>query len=99
MHSVLNVLRALAANDERIADYFRATSQGKRPSTGALPFSMEIPEGLVVDADDFISSVELKFWSRLAKLSWRPFAQARDYVRNLRLKNNLEWRDFCLGKH
>ena len=34
---------------------------------------LAIPDGLTIDTDDFVSSIELRFWSRLAKLSWRPF--------------------------
>ncbi len=41
------------------------------------PVEIDIPEGLVIDADEFINSIKLQFWSRLAKLSWRPFEEAR----------------------
>jgi len=96
--NVLTVLRALAANDERIIEYFRGISQGRRPTRGKNVFSLDIPEGVQIDTDNFIHSIELQFWSRLAKLSWRPFEEARTYSRSLKLKNVREWEEYCQGK-
>lgn len=93
--SILMVLRALAANDERIIEYFRTISQGRKWTGGTIPVEIDIPEGLVVDADEFINSIKLQFWSRLAKLSWRPFEEAREFVHSLRLSNQKEWRLYC----
>ena len=42
--------------------------------------------------------IELKCWDRLAKLSWRPFEEARDFVHQLKLKSRAEWVAFCKGK-
>src|SRR5262249_54775573 len=81
--NVLNVLRSLASNDERIIEYFRGISQGRRPTRGKQMFSLDIPEGVRIDAANFIHSIELQFWSRLAKLSWRPFNEARAFVHKL----------------
>ena len=72
--SVLLVLRALAANDERIVEYFRTISHGRKRRSAGEQFEVEIPDGLTIDTDEFVSSIELRFWSRLAKLSWRPFS-------------------------
>ncbi len=93
--SVLSVLRALAANDERIIDYFRTVSQGRKWAKGQIPFEVNIPDGRLIDSDNFIHSIELKLWPRLAKLSWRPFDEAREFVRALGLRNQHEWRKYC----
>jgi superfamily II DNA or RNA helicase len=93
--SVLTVLRALGANDERIIEYFGGISQGRKPTRGKESFSIDIPEGLKIDAEKFVKSIELQIWSRLAKLSWRPFREAREFVHRLRLKNHLEWMQYC----
>ena len=42
--------------------------------------------------------IELKCWDRLAKLTWRPFEEARDYVHSMRLKSVNEWRAIRTGK-
>lgn len=96
--SILMVLRALAANDERIIEYFRTLSQGRKWTGRAIPVDIDIPEGLKIDADEFINSIKLRFWSRLAKLSWRPFEDAREFVRGLGLKSGTEWTKYCKGE-
>jgi superfamily II DNA or RNA helicase len=96
--TVLTTLRALAANDDRIIEHFRTISQGKRPGRGTTPVSMEVPLGLRIDAEEFARSIELRYWSRLAKLSWRPFEKAREFVRGLGLRNFFDWRAYSRGE-
>ena len=90
--TILTVLRALASNDERIVEYFRDRAD-KKQSTD-LRFTPELTESLLerIDLDQFVKSIELQVWNRLAKLNWRPFEEARNYVRSLGLKNLAEWR-------
>ena len=94
---MLLVLRALGASDERIIDYFRTVSQGRKWVGGRIPFEVNIPDGMVIDSEDFIGSIELKFWTRLAKLSWRSFEEAREFAHNLGLRGESEWRKYLKG--
>jgi superfamily II DNA or RNA helicase len=96
---ILTTLRALAANDERIIEYFRSVSQGKRRSTGGgVVFDIDEKLAKRIDLDDFAREIDLKCWDRLAKLSWRPFEEARAFVRGLNLKSRNEWEKFCKGQ-
>jgi hypothetical protein len=94
---VLMVLRAMATNDERIVEYFRTVSQGKQ-YVGSAPVNFTVPVGVQVDTDYFIKAIELKVWSRLSKLSWRPFEEAREFTRSLGLKNYVEWISYYTGQ-
>jgi hypothetical protein len=38
-----------------------------------------------------IDTLQLKTWNKLAKLSWMPFEEAREYARGLNLKNLKAW--------
>lgn len=96
--SVLQVLRALSANDERIVEYFRSVAAGRKQRRSLSPFELEVPDGILIDTDRFVSSIELEFWNRLARLSWRPFAEARAYVHGLGLKSIQEWKKYCKGE-
>jgi len=89
---VLATLRALAASDERIIEFFRTVSQGKKFS-GNNPIIFDIDERLVrsIDVDTFVANIRLKCWHRLAKLSWRPFKDARRFVRSLKYRGQAEW--------
>ncbi|MBZ5677207.1 MAG: DEAD/DEAH box helicase family protein [Acidobacteriia bacterium] len=88
---LLSVLRALASNDERIVEYFRTVSQGVRRVPHRI-FSIDVPTGFRVEERAFGDAIQTRCWSRLARLSWRPFEEARKFVRSLGLKNQDEWR-------
>lgn len=95
---ILTTLRALAANDERIIEYFRAVSQGKRRSgCGGVIFDIDERLAKRINLQQFVREIELKCWSRLAKLSWRPFGEAREFIRSLKLKSQIEWSRYCRG--
>jgi len=91
--SVLMVLRALAANDERIVEYFRTVSLGRQHS-GYSPVEFSVPDGVEISADEFVNAIELQAWSRLAKLSWRSFEEAREFVRGLGMKSFANWVEY-----
>ena len=85
---ILTTLRALAANDDRIIEYFRAVSQGRqRTGGGSVEFDMDERLAQRIDLAQFVREIDLKCWDRLAKLSWRPFEEARAFARKLKLKS------------
>jgi superfamily II DNA or RNA helicase len=96
---VLTTLRALASNDDRIIEYFRAISQGKR-RTGGGSVEFDLDERLArrIDLAQFARDIDLRCWSRLAKLSWRSFEEARNFACQLRFHNAKEWVAFCKGE-
>jgi superfamily II DNA or RNA helicase len=96
---ILTTLRALAANDDRIVEYFRAISQGRqRTGGGSVEFDMDERLAQRIDLAQFVREIDLKCWDRLAKLSWRPFEDARAFARKLKLKNQHAWVAFCKGE-
>jgi len=93
---ILSTISALAANDDRIIEYFRGISQGRNPS-GSSRVSFEWDERIAqnIDVAKLVHELEIKCWDRLAKLSWRPFEEARLFVHGLELNSNREWADYC----
>jgi hypothetical protein len=95
---ILTTLRALAANDDRIIEYFRAVSQGRqRTGGGSVEFDMDERIAQRIDLAQFVREIDLKCWDRLAKLSWRPFEDARAFAWKLKLRSESGWRAFCKG--
>ena len=96
---IVTVLRALATNDERIVEYFRAIAMGKQ-RRGRGVVSIEVDERIakLIDVDAFVEAVELHVWSKLAKLSWRPFGDAQEFARGLGLTGVKEWLRYCKGE-
>jgi superfamily II DNA or RNA helicase len=91
--AILQTLRALAANDDRIIEYFREKQKPDAPKThdALIQFNIDDIIGQSIQTDDLLESIELQAWSRLAKLSWRPFEEAREFVRNMKLTNQENW--------
>jgi superfamily II DNA or RNA helicase len=96
---ILTTISALASNDDRIIEYFRGISLGRKPS-GSSRVSFEWDERLAknIDLTKLISELEIKCWGRLAKLSWRNFEEAKSFARNLKLKSQKDWSDYCSGR-
>ncbi len=95
---ILTTLRALAANDDRIIEYFRAISQGRQHTGGgSVEFDMDERLARRIDLAQFVREIDLKCWDRLAKLSWQPFEEARAFAHNLQLKSQSEWIAFIKG--
>jgi superfamily II DNA or RNA helicase len=93
---VLETLSDLATNDDRIIDYFRGISQGQsRGDSGRVSFEWDERLTQTIDVAKLVQELEIKCWGRLAKISWRPFEEAREYARSLNLIDNLEWKRHC----
>ena len=90
-NEILSIVRGLAANDERIVEYFKDKSLGegsKESSGGAELFSM-ISETL--SESDLAEQLSIKIWGKLSRFSWMPFKEARKFVWTLGIKNVKEW--------
>jgi superfamily II DNA or RNA helicase len=96
---ILTTLRALAANDDRIIEYFRAISQG-RQHTGGGSVEFDVDERLAqrIDLAQFVREIDLKCWNRLAKLSWRPFEEARAFAQSFQFRSYAQWIAYCTGR-
>ena len=95
---ILSTLRALASNDERIIEYFRDISKGVNKNTATdklIQFDIDEQIAENINIQELIGALQLKTWDKLAKLSWMPFEEAREYVRSIKLKTIYDWRDFC----
>jgi hypothetical protein len=90
---ILSTIRALAANDERIIEYFREISRGKNVNKKDYPiqFNIDINISKIINETDLINQLELSTWDKLAKLSWMPFEEARAYIHSLGFKSLVDW--------
>ena len=89
---VVRTIRPLAVNDDRIVEYFRAVSEGKKPKGGGpivIDGAVKLPQ--TIDEKSFVDAIQLRVWDRVAKISWRRFEEARKYVQSLNLKKGSEW--------
>ncbi|MCY4047076.1 MAG: DEAD/DEAH box helicase family protein [Candidatus Dadabacteria bacterium] len=91
---VARQITALSTQDERIKDYFRAVTEGRRRRGGKMiSMSGDVPIGMRIDFEEFAKAIETEVWRRVAKVNWREFEEAREWARGLGLKNVREWHE------
>jgi superfamily II DNA or RNA helicase len=91
------VLAVLSTHDERIAEEFRAVEGGgqRSPRESRIVFSGDVPVGVRLSAEEFAARCGARVWQRVAKVNWRPFEEAREWVRGLGLRGAEEWHEYC----
>jgi predicted helicase len=98
---VLTTIRALASNDERIIEYFKDVSKGvrKNKKDSLVQFNIDVQLSEKINEKELIDSIQLKTWDKLAKLSWMPFEEAREFVRELGFKKGKQYFDYCKSRN
>ncbi len=95
------VVTALSTQDDRIAEEFRgvkAKGNGKEREERIVEIKGDVPVAQHIDLEAFREQVRLKLWERVGRANWRPFQEAREWVRGLGLKNEKNWRIFSKSK-
>ncbi len=92
---VARVITALSTQDGRIAEELRAVSEKRRGKGRIVEIKGEVPVGYRISLEEFRHNVRLKVWKRVGRANWRPFDEARRFVRSQELKNDAAWRAFC----
>jgi len=95
---IVSIIRGLAANDERIVEYFRDKQSIEKTGGGQLTnvqleFLTEI-----LEESQFQSQLEIKLWENLSRFNWMPFEEARVFARSLTLKNQADWLKFIRSR-
>jgi superfamily II DNA or RNA helicase len=96
---MFSILRALAANDERIIDYFRSITHDSVSNNGLLSDAHTLTTlTKTVDVEEFIGAVNLLCWDNLTKLAYWSYDRANRYVKRLGLVSEEEWYYYCDNK-
>ena len=90
---VVRVACALGSENEVILDYFAAIAQG-RPWSGRRVFEVrgDVEVGVKVDLEEVNQAIAVRTYQRTVE--WRPFDQAREFVRSLGVRNLSEWQGY-----
>lgn len=93
---VIATVGALSTQDTRIAEYLRAITEGRKP-TGGSPVDGKITVNVLtkIDPKKFNKAIQLRIWDKIARINWRPYEEAKDYVQRLKLNSLKEWFNFC----
>lgn len=95
-NEILSVVRGLAANDERIVDYFKfkESERIEKSKAGERIFNFEVFSEYI-DESELKENLQIKLWDKLSRFQWMPFEEAREFVMQLNLKSGSEWIKYC----
>ena len=87
-NEILSVVRGLAANDERIVDYFKfkESERIEKSKAGERIFNFEVFSEYI-DESELKENLQIKLWDKLSRFQWMPFEEAREYIRRFKLKS------------
>jgi len=92
---VARIVAALSTQDERIVDEFRAIQHGRVPTGKIVEIEGDVPVGMHMSFGQFAEAISTRIWESLARINWRPFEEARAFVRSLKLRRQLDWSAYC----
>ncbi len=95
---VAQTITALSTEDERIADEFRAIEKGRISSGKIVEIEGDIPIGMKIELADFAEAISTRIWESVGRANWRPFNEAREFVRKLGLSSHIEWWKWTRGR-
>jgi predicted helicase len=93
-NEIVSIVRGLAANDERIIEYFKDKNNFDNLGSGRISDNQFLFLSEALTESQFQNQLGIKVWENLSRFSWLPFELAREYVRTLGLKNPREWRSY-----
>jgi superfamily II DNA or RNA helicase len=88
---VANAITALSIQDERIAEEFRAIEKGRISSGKIVEIEGDVPVGMKIKLGEFAEAISTRLWQSVGRANWRPFDDARAFVRSLGLKSLADW--------
>lgn len=76
---ILGIVRGLAANDERIVEFFRESmgSSSRKDSFESVIEMSYLKESI---SPHLLKSINVKIWEGLSRFSWLPFDQAKQLI-------------------
>ncbi len=88
---IVSIIRGLAANDERIVEYFKdkqslSATSGRGMTSEQLMFLTE-----ALEESGFKDQIGIKIWASLSQFKWREYLAAQEYVSALGLQTQREY--------
>ena len=94
---ILNVVRGLAANDERIIEEFKDKSQNIGRVTGAREEIFSIDQALLEESE-LVGNLNIKLWEKLSRFQWLEYKEAEKFARGLNLNSSSDWKKYTKSK-
>jgi superfamily II DNA or RNA helicase len=91
-NEIISIVRGLAANDERIIEYFKDKSDktSAKRIEGSAVFDFNFTSDLL-DEKELTEQLQIKIWESLSKFNWMSFEEAKKISSKLNLSGQVEW--------
>ena len=95
---ILNVVRGLAANDERIIEEFKDKSQNSSRLVGAREEIFRIDQELLKESE-LVDNLNIKLWEKLSRFKplegYLNYLEAKKHVNSLKIRTNKGWTKYA----
>jgi hypothetical protein len=79
-------------------DELSVVEKGRVPSGTIVEVQGDIPVGMKLKLGDFAKAISTRIWEKVGQENWRSFCEARDFVRGLGLRSQVEWWKWTTGQ-
>ncbi|MBI4947435.1 MAG: DEAD/DEAH box helicase family protein [Bacteroidetes bacterium] len=93
-NEIIDVVRALASNDERVIAYFKDKAEGNINAKIEKQLSAEFFSDYLNETE-LKNNLQIRIWKKLSKFNMMPFEDARNFVRKLGLSSYKNWFAYC----
>jgi superfamily II DNA or RNA helicase len=94
---IISIVRGLAANDERISEYFKDKNSLEKAGGGKLSEDQFKYLSETLDESEFKSQLGIKLWEGLSRFNWLPYDEARKFVHSLSLSSAKAYQKYVGG--
>lgn len=94
-NEILDVVRGLASNDERIIEYFKdkAAVNPESKKETVEQFNFEVFSDYIDEAE-LTNQLQIKIWENLSRFNFLPFEEAREFVQTLGIVSQKDWQKY-----
>lgn len=87
---ILNIVRGLAANDERIIEEFKDKSLKSGRVTGTREEIFNI-DPVLLEESELVDNLNVKLWEKLSRFNWLDYEEAEKFALRLNLSSKNDW--------